>query len=155
MMAAVRTRHVDGVRRQRVLRALGVTPWRLRARAVTTLPAHATCVLVLPAGCAARQLDLLARALGAFDAALARAPRIEVVAGSLREPAPVAAAYLAFGAAQAQALGRGLPSATAAAAEVVLLDEPAAFFTADAKRRSWHALKLLRRNLRAGAAVAE
>jgi hypothetical protein len=160
-MAAVAARHVGAVQRERILRALGVTPWRRRVAvpaspaAAMAMPAHAPCVLVVPAGCDARQLDLLARALGAFGAALARAPRIEVAAGELRQPAPTAAAYLAFGAAQAQALGRALPAAAAVAAQVVLLDEPSVLFGADAKRRTWNALKSLRRSLRAGMAAVE
>jgi ABC-type branched-subunit amino acid transport system ATPase component len=82
---------------------------------------------------------------------LARVPRVDVVDGAVRGTVPRAAAYLAFGAAQAQALGRALPAAVAGAAQVVLLDEPSAWFGASAKRRSWNALKALRRSLRAAA----
>jgi ABC-type sulfate/molybdate transport systems ATPase subunit len=82
-------------------------------------------------------------------------PRVEVVDGAVRGTVPRAAAYLAFGAAQAQALGRALPATAAVAAQVVLLDEPSVLFDADAKRRTWNALKSLRRSLRAGVAAVE
>ncbi len=142
--------------RSRVLRALGVTPWVRR-----TLPGGAAvaaeagdsadavaCVVVLPAGCSTRELDLLGRALTAAGARLARAARVSVSGGQLAAPVPEARAYLVFGEAQAHALGRCLPAAVMQQAQIVLADEPALLLTrADAKRRLWSALRSLRRAL--------
>lgn len=145
--------------RDRVLRALGVTPWVLRAVAqapdmvdmpVTEVaPALMTgdCVVVLPAGCSPRELDLVGRALMACGPAVARAPRIEVANGQLSSP-PEARAYLVFGEAQAHALGRELPAAVLSRAHIVLADEPSGVLTSGAgKRRLWNALRSLRRAL--------
>lgn len=150
--------------REQVLRAMGVTVYRLRdatsaaaadaPAGVVPAPVHATCVLVLPAGCTPRQLDLVGRAMTAFGAAFARAPRIEVVDGEVAVAVPVATAYLAFGEAQARALGRVLPAAAMAAAQVALLDVPARLSDAAGKRGLWNAMKALRRSLRAAAAEA-
>lgn len=159
--------HAAEARRAQVLRAMGVTLYRLRDAgpaapadsaptpvAIAPAPVHAQCVLVLPAGCTSRQMDLVGRAMAAFGAAFARAPRMMAVDDELPAPIPAAAAYLAFGEAQARALGRALPAATMAYAQVALLDEPAQLSAADGKRRLWNALKTLRRGLRAAAAQA-
>jgi len=142
--------------RSRMLRALGVTPWvRRDAPSPVLAPADASvaeaaaghCVVLLPAGCAPRTLDLLGRALTAFGPALARAARIEVREGRLAA-APLAKAYLVFGEAQAHALGRELPAAMLQQAHIVLADEPGAVHTSGAgKRRLWNALRSLRRAL--------
>ncbi|MEV8520216.1 hypothetical protein ABZR86_10515 [Dyella marensis] len=144
--------------RARVLRALGVTPWVQRAQpslqaapmaetAATAEVANGHCVVLLPAGCEPRTLDLLGRALIAFGPALARAARIEVRDGKLAA-APLARAYLVFGEAQAHALGRELPAAMLQQAHIVLADEPGAVHSSGAgKRRLWNALRSLRRAL--------
>jgi hypothetical protein len=146
--------------RAHVLRALGVTPWVLRAAAGlaadVALPgppsvaagAEVVCVVVLPEGCSTRELDLLGRALNACGAMLARAARITVSGGQLAADVPAAAAYLVFGEAQAHALGRVLPAGVMQRAQIVLADEPALVLSsADAKRRLWSALRNLRRAL--------
>jgi hypothetical protein len=147
-------------RRQRVLRALGVTPWALRAAATSNAqtgapvmaPALAEaqaahCVVLLPAGCATRELDLLGRALCAFGPGLARAARIEVSDGRAASM-PAARAYLAFGEAQAHALGRELSAERQREAHIVLADTPQRVLAdAQGKRRLWHALRQLRRAL--------
>lgn len=145
--------------RERLLRALGMTPWVRRSVsssandampewAMDTVPALAgDCVVVLPAGCAPRELDLLGRALLSCGPLVARAPRIEVAGGELPS-APEARAYLVLGEAQARALGRVLPAATLASAHIVLADEPASVLASGAsKRRLWNALRNLRRAL--------
>ncbi|PWK84711.1 hypothetical protein [Fulvimonas soli] len=146
-------------RRARVLRALGLTPWTLRLPASAEATpagapspadaiAAARCALLLPGGCAARELDLLGRALLAAGAELARAPRIMVVDGRPAGALPELPAYLVFGPAQAQALGRELPAAALNAAQIVLVDEPAQLLAGAAgKRRLWTALRQLRRAL--------
>ena len=143
--------------RERLLRALGVTPWVRRVAgpvggeapmvdAMATL-VSGECIVVLPAGCSPRELDLVGRALMACGAALARAPRIEVSNGQL-PAAPEARAYLVFGEAQAHALGRELPAAALSRAHIVLADEPASVLASGAgKRRLWNALRSLRRAL--------
>jgi len=162
MNASVREA-VDACHRDRVLRALGVTPWVRRASAnrpvgvaqpvpasgiVAGTSAGADCVVILPAGCSTRELDLLGRALSAGGTMLARAARITVSAGQLAADVPEARAYLVFGEAQAHALGRKLPAAALHRAQIVLADEPALVLArADAKRRLWSALRSLRRAL--------
>lgn len=151
-------------RREQVLRAMGVTVYRLRdvvpaavgdaPAGVAPVPVRATCVLVLPAGCTPRELDLVGRAMTAFGPAFARAARVEVVDGEVAVAIPAATAYLAFGEAQARALGRALPAAAMAAAQVALLDVPARLSGAAGKRGLWNALKALRRSLRAAAEAA-
>jgi hypothetical protein len=146
--------------RERVLRALGVTPWVRRG--APTLPEHvagsdqltpplsALCVVVLPEGCSTRELDLLGRALNAAGPSLARSARVTVKAAQLAAGVPSAQAYLVFGEAQAHALGRALPAAVMHEAVIVLADEPALVLTsAGAKRRLWSALRSLRRALAA------
>jgi len=140
------------------MRALGITPWvrrRLPSPAIAAVadevPAMAIgageCVVVLPAGCSPRELDLVGRALMSCGPALARAPRIEVNNGRLPK-APEARAYLVFGEAQAHALGRELPAATLSRAHIVLADEPSDVLSSGAgKRRLWNALRSLRRAL--------
>jgi hypothetical protein len=144
--------------RSRLLRALGVTPWvRRDAPSMPSAPIHEAtpaaetaaghCVVLLPAGCEPRALDLLGRALTAFGPALARAARLEVRDGRLAA-APLAKAYLVFGEAQAHALGRELPAAMLQQAHIVLADEPGAVHASAAgKRRLWNALRSLRRAL--------
>jgi hypothetical protein len=145
--------------RERVLRALGVTPWVRRvASPVDIIAAEPVvdvagtmiageCVVLLPAGCSPRELDLVGRALLSCGPAVARAPRIEVADGKL--PAtPEARAYLVFGEAQAHALGRELPAAALSKAHIVLADEPSSVLgSAASKRRLWNALRSLRRAL--------
>jgi len=148
------------VHRARLLRALGVVAWRRRAASTpaaapvptvepSSLPANANVVVVLPPGCAVRELDLLGRALSAFGAQLARAPRIEAADGDAMQ-VPHAPAYLVFGQSQAHALGRALPAQVMRDAHIVLADMPAdILMQASAKRRLWQALRSLRRALAA------
>lgn len=154
---------LDAAHRDRVLRALGVVPWVRRdgsaggkqpADPVDAVAAAnheaggVACVVVLPQGCATRELDLIGRALTACGAMLARAARLVVTDGQLSVAVPEARAYLVFGEAQAHALGRALPAAAMHRAQIVLVDEPALVLTqADAKRRLWHALRSVRRTL--------
>ncbi|MEO9215203.1 MAG: hypothetical protein ABI227_06095 [Rhodanobacter sp.] len=159
-MNASPRQHATASHRDRVLHALGVTPWVRRAAAA--LPVNMAgsnplmvdtasgiaCVVVLPEGCSTRELDLLGRALNACGAALARAARVTVRGGQLAADVPEARAYLVFGEAQAHALGRTLPAAAMHQAQIVLADEPALVLTsAAAKRRLWSALRSLRRAL--------
>ncbi|MES2312937.1 MAG: hypothetical protein V4566_11615 [Pseudomonadota bacterium] len=159
-MNASPRQHATVSHRDRVLRALGVTPWvrrtapELPAGAIESNPpmadtdAGVACVVVLPEGCSTRELDLLGRALNACGAALARAARVTVRGGQLAADLPEARAYLVFGEAQAHALGRTLPAAAMHQAQIVLADEPALVLTsAGAKRRLWSALRNLRRAL--------
>lgn len=144
--------------RQRILQALGVMPLALRRRqAATAEPPEnrimgavgsTPCVLVMPEGGNERQQRLVTRAMQALGGGFARAPRVVVKAGELDEPVPPASAYLAFGDAQARALGRSLPTAVMAAAEVLLLDEPHILLEAAGKRRLWQAVGGLRRHWR-------
>jgi hypothetical protein len=151
MRAAVAT--VD--HRQRLLRALGVTPWVRRASApisevdqTDSATSSTDCVVVLPAGCVARELDLLGRALHSFGAVLARAARVQVRDGAL-SGVPSARAYLVLGQAQAHALGRQLPAAVMNQAHIALVDLPqgALLTGAAAKRQLWIAMRSLRRAL--------
>lgn len=148
-------------RQHEINRLLGLSPMRLRSRGPmmadsatatagdpATDPSGASCVLVLPAGCSPATLDMLGRAVQAYGPTLARAARIEVRDGRLPD-VPSARTYLAFGSEQAQALGRELPAAVLAAAEVVLVDPPMALQgDAAAKRRLWTAMRTVRRALR-------
>ena len=145
-------------RRTRMLQALGVTPWVRRANvAATEHPAEsapaavvpaASCVVVLPEGCAARELDLLGRALAAYGPELARAGRILVKDGRPGGAVPPVRAYLVFGQAQAHALGRELPAAVMNQAQIVLADEPQQVLASGAAKRGlWTALRQLRRAL--------
>ncbi|MDF3982031.1 hypothetical protein P3W24_09620 [Luteibacter sp. PPL201] len=143
-------------RRERLLRAMGVTPWRLRVTGTQTIDAPSApandaaggrvpCVVILPSGCSERELDLVGRALRAFGPATGRAARLEVGDAGLGQ-VPVASAYLAFGEAQARALGHELPAAVQSAAQIVLVDAPSQVLTsAAAKRRLWNALRALGR----------
>lgn len=150
------------VHRARILRALGVVPWRMRAVEAATPAEHAAAlqlqptttdanvVVVVPRGCAVRELDLLGRALSAFGPQLARAPRIEAQNDEPMQ-VPHAAAYLVFGQAQAHALGRVLSAEVMRNAHIVLADAPAEILAqADSKRRLWQALRALRRALAIG-----
>jgi len=148
--------------RARVLRALGVMPWRRRVQAsvdgwpevpITTVDdetsASIRCVVLLPAGCAVRELDLLGRACGAYGVDLARAARIEVGNAPLVD-VPQARGYLVFGEAQAHALGRVLSAEAMQQAHIVLADAPTdVLANAASKRRLWSALRSLRRALAA------
>ncbi|HXP01965.1 MAG TPA: hypothetical protein VN813_15790 [Luteibacter sp.] len=148
-------------RRQRLLRAMGVIPWRLRAGESAPVPGDAppndpvsgermSCVVILPAGSSERELELLGRALRASGPVTGRAARLEVGERGLGQ-VPVAAAYLVFGEAQARALGHELPAAVMSAAQIVLVDPPGAILTdAAAKRRLWNGLRTLGRALRGG-----
>ncbi|HUA81307.1 MAG TPA: hypothetical protein VL997_13095 [Dyella sp.] len=149
------------VHRARVLRALGVVPWRMRgmgavaaehAAALQPQPAtgEANVVVVVPRGCAVRELDVLGRALSAFGPQLARAPRIEARDDEPMQ-VPHAAAYLVLGQAQAHALGRALSADVMRDAHIVLADAPADILAqAASKRRLWQALRALRRALTKG-----
>ena len=145
----------DGSHRTRVLRALGLTPWVRRAAAIApaveetpSADGAVPCVVILPEGCSARELDLLGRALHAGGAALARAARLAVRGGQLAPQVPRARTYLVFGDAQAHALGRVLPAAVMGEALIVLADAPDRVLSdAAAKRRLWNALRSLRRAL--------
>ena len=147
-------------RRARMLRVLGVTPWVRRAVAIHTIPSaaeaadasgaviSASCVVLLPDGCAPRELDLIGRALATYGPELARAGRILVRAGRPAAEVPPVRAYLVFGQAQAHALGRELPAAVMNQAQIVLADEPAQILASGAgKRHLWTALRQLRRAL--------
>ncbi|WEN16259.1 hypothetical protein PY254_06215 [Rhodanobacter sp. AS-Z3] len=152
----------DAGHRDRVLRALGVTPWIRRGLPVAAVQCNESgagvdattdaagpvaCVVVLPDGCTTRELDLVSRALMGCGAVLARAARVVVREGQLAV-APEAQAYLVFGEAQAHALGRALPAAVMHRAQIVLVDEPAqVLIHAEAKRRLWNALRSVRRTL--------
>ena len=147
--------------RVRVLHALGLTSWQRRSAVtgeVSTTLAETPlayggapdCVVLLPAACGVRELDLLGRALSCAGAALARAARVQVPPGAAEIDVPPARAYLACGEAQAHALGRSLPTQVTAQAQIVLVDEPARLLhEAAAKRRLWIALRTLRRGLAA------
>jgi hypothetical protein len=112
------------------------------------LVAPASCVVLLPEGCAAHELDLLGRALAAYGPELARAGRILVKDGCPVGAVPPVRAYLVFGQAQAHALGRELPAAVMNQAQIVLADEPSQVLASgQAKRRLWTALRQLRRAL--------
>ncbi|GAB2565866.1 hypothetical protein ISP15_13630 [Dyella jejuensis] len=141
--------------RARMLRALGVVPWRRREAAAAPIaqlgetPAEIAAsngvVVVLPRGCAVRELDLIGRALYAFGPRLARAPRIEAAENEAMA-VPHAGAYLVFGQAQAHALGRALPAEVMRDAQIVLADAPADLLAqAASKRRLWQALRAMRR----------
>lgn len=146
----------DDARRQCALRALGIMRWVRRAPGaqaqaappVADSQAASACVVVLPADCGTRELDLLGRALAAYGVALARAPRIAVRDGHLTAAVPPVRAYLVLGQAQAHALGRELPGAVMNRSQIVLADEPAqALADGAGKRRLWTALRQLRRAL--------
>lgn len=151
--------------RQRILQALGVMPLALRRRQATMVEPpenHAMgtigstpCVLVMPEGGTERQQRLVMQAMQALGGGFARAPRMTVKAGELDEPVPPASAYLVFGESQARALGRSLPTAVMAAAEVLLLDEPQTLLEAAGKRRLWQAVSGLRRHWRETAQTTE
>lgn len=160
--AAARVAH-----RARVLRALGVSAYRLRTRAaddnsslpevlpsVAGLPGALGCVVVLPDQSSARSLDLVGHALQAFGAHFARAPRIRVANDQLMQAAPAAHVYVVLGRDQAQALGRALPAAQLQAAQVLLVDAPESLLVASGKRQLWQALKRARRALAAVAGQA-
>ncbi|MET0936735.1 MAG: hypothetical protein ABWX83_12125 [Luteibacter sp.] len=148
-------------RRERLLRVMGVTPWRLRVGDVAAEgaiePANDVvagdrigCVVILPGGSSERELELLGRALRAFGPVTARAARLEVGERGLGQ-VPVAATYLVFGEAQARALGRDLPAAVMSAAHIVLVDPPSAILAdAAAKRRLWNGLRALGRAFATG-----
>jgi hypothetical protein len=144
--------------RTRVLRALGVVPWRRRVMAAmpelsiaepaADYAANAAVVVVLPPGCAVREHDLLGRALCAFGPQLARAARVEA---SDTMQVPHARAYLVFGQAQAHTLGRALPADVMRDAHIVLVDAPTEILgQAAAKRRLWQALRSVYRALASG-----
>lgn len=161
-MSSTPARRSPPAHRIRVLRALGVTPWVRRmpdtpARDAAALVAQdvaaASCVVLLPADCPARELDLLGRALAACGSALARAGRILVRDGQPLAEVPSARVYLAFGEAQAHALGRQLSAEAMRQAQVVLADAPSQVLAGGAgKRRLWAALRQVRRALAAVAA---
>lgn len=149
----------------RVLRALGVTSYGLRApfgskqaepdihEASPSIPMATSgdvpeCVLVLPADCNARDRAQVQRVMQALGGVFAQAPQVDVVADELQTTPPSARAYLAFGETQARALGRSLSTDVMAQAEVLLLDTPEALFQPAGKRRLWQAIGGLRRHWR-------
>lgn len=146
------------------LRALGVQAYRLRGPAAAPAPeagpmaagdgaaaaAPIPCVLLLPEACPAPAQARVDRAMQAFGARFARAPRVRVPAAGLRQAPPPAHAYLAFGEVQARALGQTLTADAARQVEVVLLDAPEQLGQGAAKQRLWLALKGLRRRLAEG-----
>lgn len=154
---SARAAYSAGTHRVHVLRALGLTPWQRRSVAAESAAADdepvqaapaADCVVLLPATCGTRELDLLGRALNSAGAALARAGRVRVQPGEAEIAVPQARAYLACGEAQAHALGRSLPMQATAQAQIVLVDEPGRLLgDTAAKRRLWIALRTLRRSL--------
>lgn len=144
-------------RREHLLKAMGVTPWRLRGVAAAAEAVVAgndalqgdrvPCVVVLPAGASERELELVGRALRAFGPVMGRAARLEAGERGLGQ-VPAAAHYLVFGEAQARALGHELPAAVMSAAQIVLVDTPSALIAdAAAKRRLWNGLRALGRSL--------
>lgn len=160
MQAAVRPAADPAARRGALLRALGLTPYRLRAAAPAmqaaaepaaaasaTVPAAARLAVVLPAAAleTPRQRALVDAALawlGADDIAW-----LPVRNGASIAPPPQLPAYLVFG--EAQALGRELPAAAQARATIALADTPAELLAQPARKRElWRALKTLRRALR-------
>lgn len=143
--------------RTRLLRALGVVPWRRRvttevpapfaSASAVELSAGNGVVVVVPPGCAVRELDLLGRALCAFGPLLARAARVEATDSETMQ-VPHAKAYLVFGQAQAHTLGRALPADVMRDAHIVLADAPNEVLgQAASKRRLWQALRAMRRAL--------
>lgn len=149
--------------RQRVLRALGVTLYGLRGRfrpdqgvtpadeaasmsMTAAADGAAACVLVLPGDCDARQRTQVEHIMQALGGVFAQAVQVGVAGGELTAEVPPAHAYLAFGEAQARALGRSLSSDAVNQAQVVLLDAPEALFDAAGKRRLWQAVGGLRRH---------
>lgn len=156
------THAVSPARRDRLLKVMGVTPWRLRAAGGEreagvgaagndAMPGdRVPCVVVLPAGATEREHELVGRALRAFGPVMGRAARLEAGERGLGH-VPVAAHYLVFGEAQARALGHELPAAAMSAAQIVLVDTPAALLAdAAAKRRLWNGLRALGRSLGRG-----
>jgi DNA polymerase III psi subunit len=149
---------VPAERREHLLKAMGVIPWRLRAAApvaeaigagndVAPQGDRVPCVVVLPAGASERELELVGRALRAFGPVMGRAARLEAGERGLGH-VPAAAHYLVFGEAQARALGHELPAAVMSAAQIVLVDTPSALIAdAAAKRRLWNGLRALGRSL--------
>lgn len=153
---------VSPERRERLLKVMGVTPWRLRGAGVAAVAeapyaendaapdGRVPCVVVLPAGASERELELVGRALRAFGPVMGRAARLEAGERGLGQ-VPVAAHYLVFGEAQARALGHELPAAVMSAAQIVLVDPPSALLAdAAAKRRLWNGLRALGRSLGRG-----
>lgn len=167
MQAAARSAADPAARRDRLLRALGLTPYRLRAVAApaadhaapaagsaatlpATVPADARVAVVLPAAAleAPRQRALVDAALAWLALGPDDVAWLPVRNGALAAP-PQLPAYLVFG--EAQALGRELPAAAQAQATIALADAPAELLAQPARKRElWRALKTLRRALRGG-----
>ncbi len=80
----------------------------------------------------------------ALGDAFAHAPRVWLGDAGLQPSPPAAQVYLAFGDAQARALGHALTLAEIREAEVVLLDPPDSLHEAAAKQRLWQALRPVR-----------
>lgn len=160
MQAVVRSAADPAARRGALLRALGLTPYRLRAVAApaaaevapaaffATAPADARVAVVLPAAAleAPRQRALVEAALAWLGLGPDDVAWLPVRDGALAAP-PQLPAYLVFG--EAQALGRELPAAAQAQATIALADTPAELLAQPARKRElWRALKTLRRALR-------
>ncbi|GAP65133.1 hypothetical protein MBSD_n0422 [Mizugakiibacter sediminis] len=162
MQAAVRPAADPAARRGALLRALGLTPYRLRAAAPAmqaaaepaaaasaTVPAATRLAVVLPAAVleTPRQRALVDAALAWLGAGADDIAWLPVRNGASIAPPPQLPAYLVFG--EAQALGRELPAAAQARATIALADTPAELLAQPARKRElWRALKTLRRALR-------
>lgn len=139
-------------RRRRLLHAIGVVPYQLRARSGGNMPASrmthgddVDCVLVLPQACPQRALGVLDKAMGQLrDDVSARIARVAVADGQEDGGLPQASVYLAFGAAPAAVVAQHLGSQIAQDISVVTFDAPDAVLGAAGKRRLWEALRCLR-----------
>lgn len=154
--------------RRRLLRALGVVPYALRDHSPGPIVADISiddavvggslpsCVLVLPRTCSARESVLIDRAMRALGGDFARCTRVSVADDAqLPSSTPHVQLYVAFGEAQARALGQVLPGEVIAAAEVVLLESPRSLLGADAKRRLWQAAGNWRRHHQVASAAGQ
>lgn len=138
-------------RRLRLLRAMGVVPYRLHVQGSVhdpelkaAQPGPAACVLVLPQDCAKRPLAVLEKALDLLRADVAaRIERVVVVDGRTDGDVPAAPVYVAFGPVQAAAVGQCLGAKGATDASVIPLDAPDALLGAAGKRQLWHLLRRL------------
>lgn len=166
MQAVAHSAADPAARRSALLRALGLTPYRLRvaaspaargATAVTTpaatdpiaAAADARVAVVLPAAAleAPRQRALVDTVLAWLGLGPDDVAWLPVHDGALTVPPPQLPAYLVFG--EAQALGRELPAAAQAKATIALTDPPAQLLAQPTRKRElWRALKTLRRALR-------
>lgn len=143
-MATVAAQRLDS-QRIRCLTAMGLRPWVLRDAPVQA--DQPRCVVIVAATLAeARQRQLVECAvacLGLPDGAVMRATARD---GRLTAGVPATPAYLAFGSAQAQALGAALTADQRERACIALTDEPAQLLDEPYRKRGlWLALKAVRR----------